>query len=129
MSMEQIQGTWLLDAFEIVEKGAAARNWGTNTHGLLIYAPSGYMSVSINKDVSAGSSNEFENLFDSILFYSGSYEVEGDLIRHQVTEASSPGRIGREMLRYAKFDATRLVLKTPEESWGHAILTWKRVTR
>jgi hypothetical protein len=86
------------------------------------------MSVSINKDIENDpEQTASENLFDSILFYSGTYRVDGDLIRHQVTEASNPSRIGKEMLRTAEIKGRELHLKTPVESFGQATLVWERV--
>jgi hypothetical protein len=126
---KQVEGTWHLESFEIHPLDAPKRPWGNKAHGLLIYAPSGHMSVSINKDVASDSSNEFENLFDSILFYAGTYQVEGAVIRHQVTEASSLTRIGKEMLRTATLMDDRLKLVSPPESWGHAELVWKQVRK
>jgi hypothetical protein len=126
-STHQVEGTWKLDRFEIESKEGVRRAWGANAHGLLIYSPSGHMSVSINKDVVRESGNETEDLFDSILFYAGSYQIEGTLIRHQVTQASNPSRIGKEMLRYAEFEGDRVTLTTPVESFGRAILVWHRI--
>lgn len=122
-----VVGTWRLDRFEIEPTEGSTRSWGSNAHGLLIYAPTGHMSVSINKDVVRESETESEDLFDSVLFYAGTYQVEGDLIRHQVTEASNPQRIGKEMLRYAKFENNTITLTTPKENFGRAILVWQRV--
>lgn len=122
-----VVGTWRLERFEIETTEELVRPWGSNAHGLLIYAPTGHMSVSINKDVVKESQKEFEDLFDSILFYAGTYQVEGELIRHQVTEASNPSRIGREMLRYAKITDNTITLTTPQESFGRAILVWRKV--
>ena len=132
MKSETLHGTWSLVSFEIENLDGIRKPWGTGTHGLLMYAPSGpmagHMSVSINKDIENDpEQTEAENLFESILFYSGSYQVEGDLIRHRVTQASNPARIGKEMLRYATIDGETLELATPRESFGRGILTWKRV--
>lgn len=87
------------------------------------------MSVAINKDVIRDSNqSEVQDLFDSILFYAGTYQVEGSLVRHQVTEASNPARIGKEMLRYGEWQtANRLRLSTPEETFGRAVLVWEKI--
>lgn len=85
------------------------------------------MSVSINKDVVRESEHEAEDIFDSILFYSGTYQIDGNVIRHQVSNASNPTRIGREMIRYAKLDEDLLTLTTPKESFGTAVLVWRRI--
>ncbi len=121
-------GTFSLVAFEIESPDGVKSDWGANPHGLLIYSPTGHMSVSINKQVENDpTQSESENLFDSILFYSGTYSVEGNLIRHQVTEASNPSRIGKEMIRYAGWKGSELHLKTPKEAFGEATLVWKKL--
>ena len=124
---KQLIGTWTLDSFQIESPEGVKRAWGNGIHGLLIYADTGHMSVSINKDVVKESENELEDLFDSILFYAGTYTVEGTLIRHQVSEASNPTRIGKEMLRYAETQGNTITLTTPKESFGRAILVWRKV--
>jgi hypothetical protein len=129
MNLENLLGTWILTAFEIEDADTGhIRPWGDGAHGLLIYAPTGHMSVSINKTpVEDPSQAEAENLFDSILFYSGTFQLEGNTIRHQVTQASSPVRIGREMIRYATLREDELELITPKESFGRAILRWRKI--
>lgn len=125
---DQIVGSWRLAAFQIEDVEGNRRDWGNNIHGLLIYAPTGHMSVSINKDIENDpEQSESENRFDSTLFYSGTYVVDGNTITHKVTEASNPDRIGRDMIRYAEFEKDLVVLTTPKESFGRAILTWRKV--
>lgn len=126
---QSIVGTWSLDSFEIEDAETnKKRAWGERPHGLLIYAASGHMSVSINKAVENDSSqSKCENEFDSILFYSGTFQVAGATITHQVTEASNPARIGKEMIRYATFDGPVLELVTPKEAFGRAILKWRKI--
>lgn len=121
------EGSWQLESFDITEPSGNVRPWGKNTHGLLIYSPDGFMSVSINRDNEKKSGNEAKDLFDSILFYSGTYSDDGDVIRHKVTNASNPDRIGRDMIRYAKLDGELLTLKSPVEAFGQATLVWRRV--
>lgn len=126
LAHSDIQGSWSLDSFDIEKLDKTVAPWGMNTRGLLIFAPSGHMSVSINRDLGAGE-NEAQRIFDSILFYSGTYEIEGEIIRHKVTNASNPARIGRDMIRYPKLEGDVLTLTTPEESFGRAILRWRRI--
>lgn len=123
----KVVGAWALESFLIENPEGEARNWGCNSQGLLIYTESGHMSVSINKDVESKSAVEAQNFFDSILFYSGTYSVDGDTIKHKVTQASNPGRIGKELLRFATLDGSLLTLVSPQESFGKAILKWRRI--
>lgn len=124
----QVTGTWELQSFEIEDLQGNLRAWGAGTHGLLLYTNSGHMSVSINKHVEKKSDNDGQNIFDSILFYSGTYSVDGKVIKHNVTQASNPARIGKEMIRYAELQDDVLTLESPKESFGKAILKWKMIT-
>lgn len=123
----RIVGAWALESFLIENPQGETRNWGANTQGLLLYTDTGHMSVSINKDVENKSAVEAQNFFDSILFYSGTYFVDGATIKHKVTQASNPGRIGKELLRSATLDGNLLTLISPPESFGRAILKWKKI--
>lgn len=123
----KIVGTWLLERFLIESPQKEQRDWGINSHGLLIYTSSGHMSVSINRDVEKKSAIEAQNFFDSILFYSGTFTVDGEIVKHQVTQASNPNRIGKELVRFAKLDNDLLTLTSPDESFGRAILTWRKI--
>lgn len=126
MKRETILGTYQLESF-ILEKPEGKTDWGKGMHGMLIYAPSGHMSVSINKSVEPSGDNNFEDIFDSILFYSGTFEISDDEIKHQVTEASDPLRIGKSLIRYARDLGSVLELASPQESWGRAILCWRKI--
>ncbi len=123
-----ICGSWKLESFEIESPEKQLSPWGRDAHGLLIYANTGHMSVSINKAIEKDpDQSDEQNLFDSILFYSGTYQLDGDIIRHQVTNASNPSRIGKEMIRYAEFKGDLMTLVTPQESFGRAILKWRKL--
>jgi len=124
----QIIGSWLLKSFLIESQQGEFRQWGANSQGLLLYTDTGHMSVSINKDVENKSTVEVQNIFDSILFYSGTYSVDGSNIKHIVTQASKPSRIGKELLRTATLEGNLLTLTSPPESFGRAILKWRKIT-
>ena len=123
----QIIGTWLLERFIIESPQGEQRNWGSNSQGMLIYTSSGHMSVGLNKDVEKKSAVEAQNYFDSILFYSGTFAIDGKTVKHQVTQASNPTRIGKEQVRFAKLENDILTLTSPDESFGRAILTWRKI--
>lgn len=124
--IQNILGTWELTRFEITKKDGSIKNWGPNPRGQLIYTDDGHMSVSINRDPQPADS-EAQTILNSILFYAGSYTTEGNIIRHKVSFASSPGRVGREMVRYAELHGNEIHLRTPQESYGVANLVWRRV--
>ena len=124
-----IPATYTLVSFDIESSEGGRASWGKNTHGLLIYTVDGHMSVSINKGVEADPNQrqDLDALFDSILFYAGTYRFDGHIIRHQVTNASDPARIGKELIREFRWEGDLLTLTTPKESFGRAILVWRRL--
>lgn len=126
LNISNIVGVWSLESFTIVDGNNNTKNWGKNVHGLLIYTNSGHMSVSMNRDMES-TGNEFKDIYDAGLLYSGSFKIDGNTIIHKVTEASNPQRIGKDQTRYAKLDNGILVLSSPKESFGTAHLTWKRL--
>lgn len=121
-----VEGPWSLLSFDIEKPDKSIAPWGQNAHGLLIFTSAGHMSVSINRDVGPGDSDA-QKIFNSILFYSGTFRIEGTIIKTMVQNASNPARIGKEMIRYSSLDGDVLTLKTPQESFGTATLRWKRV--
>ena len=135
-------GTWHLEAFTIAHPEKGTRDWGTNLRGLLIYSSTGHVSVAINKDVkrdttagatasptdtTAAAAPTDKDLLDSMLFYAGTFSVNGTVITHHVTIASNPARIGKEMIRFAALAGDVLTLTTPEDSYGTAKLVWRRI--
>jgi len=126
---DQVVGTWALESFEIEDPQGFRKPWGKQSHGLLIYSGSGHMSVSINRAIEQKTENNAQNLFDSILFYSGTYSSDGNTINHQVTQASNPSRIGKKLVRFATLDGERLTLTSPQEAFGTAHLIWKRISK
>ena len=121
----KILGTWHLESFD-VDTGDGLAPWGQNMRGILIYADSGYMSVSISKDQAAPSDNEAEDILDSLLFYAGLYRIEGDTIIHSVTIASAPDRVGHDQRRRIHLRDDALTLETFPDAAIQARLCWKR---
>ena len=124
---KSLVGAWTLEAFDIEKTSGDKAPWGKNVQGLLIYTESGHVSVSINRDVNEETQNADKAVLDSLLFYAGTYSIDGETINHKVTLASNPSRVGRDMIRYAKFEDDKVTLSTPQESYGRAILVWRRV--
>ncbi len=122
--MKSLHGSWILENFEIEKPDGSKKPWGESMSGLLIYSPDGHMSVSINRKANSEDPNDVLN---SVLFYSGTYNVSENSIKHQVKNATSLSRIGKEIMRYYKFDDDLLHLYTAKQSFGVAHLTWKKV--
>jgi hypothetical protein len=130
MGMPKLQdffGTWKLESFDIEKLDKTVGPWGQETHGLLIFSPTAHMSVSINRELEDGINSE-KKIFDSILFYSGEFEIEGEQLLNKVTNASDPARIGKTMVRFVTLEGDRLTLSTRQESFGRAILRWRKIS-
>ncbi|MEI8025283.1 MAG: lipocalin-like domain-containing protein [Pseudomonadota bacterium] len=120
-------GSWELESFEIDSPEKGKRPWGTNARGLLIYSATGHVSVAINKDI-VSTGNPENDLIDSILFYAGTYLLEENCIRHQVTLASNSSRVGKQMVRFASLNGDLLTITTPQESYGKATIVWRKIS-
>ena len=116
-----ICGTWHLKAFKLIKDGVV-EPWRNGAHGILIYSPDGFMSVSINSDPTQ------KDWIDTILFYAGTYEVIGDEVTHKVLNATSGERISKTLVRKARFNSEVLSL-TAEGSYGKAVIEWQRLSK
>lgn len=118
LKVDDLKGSWTLEDF-ILEKDGFPRPWREGAHGILIYSPDGYMSVSIN------SKSREHSWIDSLLFYAGTYEVDGDTVTHQVLNATGEKRIDKAMVRKGQLNGNILELVT-EGSFGKATLRWEK---
>lgn len=132
-----IIGVWKLASFEIEDVHGTKSAWGKDVHGTLIYSPEGYMSVAINEPIDlkpkepshlSPLNQDFRAIFDSGLFYSGSFRVQGDEVLHEVTEASDPRRIAKILSRRARVQGSQLILTSPNEAFGRAVLVWNKIS-
>jgi hypothetical protein len=138
-----LSGAWRLVSFEIINPQGERKPWGREMHGSLIYAADesdessgdsagaleqGWMSASINRAVEPDHSDSAEEILDSCLFYSGRYERHPDEVRHFVTEATDPQRIGKTLIRYPEWDGVTLRLTSPQQPWGIAVIAWQKLS-
>ena len=120
MKAEQICGSWRLVEFKI-KKNGLTKDWRRGAHGILIYSGDGYMSVSINSY-----SEKKEDWIDSVLFYAGKYQIDGNSVIHNVMNATSNDRLNKPMIRTAKVKNKTLLLSA-EGDFGKAILKWEKI--
>src|SRR5437773_2137106 len=120
-------GEWSLQEFTITDTSGKQVSWRDNCTGLLIYTNNGYMSVSINSNIT-GDKTLPANKYDSILCYSDMFEIENNVIKHKVMNASDPSRVGKELIREAIFEDNTLTLIGKGE-FGIAKLSWNKIKR
>ena len=137
-------GTWRLVSVETLRPGGeVSHEWmGRNPVGLIIYDPTGQMSVQIMRDprptFEAGRNRpetpeEFKAAYEGYYAYFGTYEVneaEG-IVLHRVRASLWPREVGRDYRRHFALTGDRLVLTTPAfQAAGEQRrnqLTWERV--
>lgn len=127
LTIKNIAGVWKLKSFYITKNGKKT-SWGKNMTGMLIYYPTGYMSVSINSKIGKVDKNNSMAILNSILFYSGKYTMKDNIILHEVENASDPDRIKKIMFREATINGNSLKLIGKGNFWT-AELIWNRISQ
>ena len=122
--MKELIGTWKLTSFTLSKNGVT-EPWRDNVTGTLIYTDNGSMSVAMNSKVHQG-----DNLFDSILFYSGTWSSDenGDgkvRVHHHIENATELTNIGKTLTRNVDLVGDELELSA-EGEYGRASVTWKK---
>ena len=142
---EAVLGAWKLVSFDAVSPdGQRNPLLGKNPVGLIIYHPTGYVSVQFMRDprptfASPSPKNatpeEIRNAFFGYYAYFGTYEVnekEGFVIHH-LQASMNPPEVGINYKRTFKISGDRLALTTPPQTSpdGSRVsvyeLTWERV--
>ena len=134
-------GTWTLRSTErkTLETGEVTPLWGTHPTGTLIYTADGRMSALVlaenRKAPAAAMPTEAEalSLFKSMVAYAGRYTVGADRVVHHVEQSWNQAWTGTDVVRFYKFDGSRLTLTTapaPNPRDGKmsvSTLVWERV--
>ncbi len=109
--------------------------FGKSPHGYIIITPKRFMAVLTAEGRKAGRSiSEKAALWDSLISYSGSYEVEGNKLIISVDVSWNENWNGNKQVRFWEVDGNRLILRTPSGTSardpsktrvGH--LVWERI--
>lgn len=140
----RLVGTWRLVKFEARDSsGKQQYPLGEDVSGQLIYDAAGNMSAHVMRndrlafaadDPARGTDAEVRAAFDSHASYFGTYEIDeaSAAVTHHVKGAWYPNWIGKDQLRYFKFDGSHLVLSSPPTlSDGESleyVLIWERIS-
>jgi hypothetical protein len=131
-------GTWkLVSAASTTSKGE--RNdapYGLNPVGFLTYSEEGRVTSLISygerKLLSIASRTEEQaEAFNTFLAYAGRYTFSGDKVTHHIEISSIQNYVGKDLVRYIKFEGDQIVLITPPTMVNGKIqaieLTWQRL--
>ncbi|KPK73241.1 hypothetical protein AMJ87_02320 [candidate division WOR_3 bacterium SM23_60] len=103
-------------------KGETIYPYGENLFGMLIYTPSGHMSVLLmhpdrkkftSDDPLAGASEEIKEAYEGFDAYCGTYtfDKEKGAVTHHIEGSKFPNWVGSDQVRYFEFSDDRLLLK------------------
>ncbi|MCW2539392.1 MAG: Lipocalin-like protein [Frankiales bacterium] len=133
----EIEGTWQLLAWRRIDPdGGISFPLGADAHGLLTYAPDGYMSVVLTAagrpsipggDPLGGDTQNRAEAYSTCLAYAGTWERQGDTVVHRIEDSLFPNWSGAVEPRLASDRDGQLVLST-EPKPGGAIneIAWMR---
>ncbi len=119
--IDKLVGTWkLVSASTTTPTGERSGTpYGLNPMGFLTYTDEGRIAAMISHDgrkalfSGGGSLEEQAEAFKTFFGYAGRYTVSGDKVTHHVEISSIENYVGRDLVRYFKFQGDRLTLVTP----------------
>jgi hypothetical protein len=96
--------------------------------GLITYTDQGYMAVGINCMLAEGSAEPSMDIKDTV-FYTGTYQVIGEKVIHQIQNSSSPVFYGKNFARSFKFSGKKRVELIGKGINGKLVkLVWEKVS-
>ncbi|HXY06888.1 MAG TPA: lipocalin-like domain-containing protein [Terriglobales bacterium] len=136
---DKLVGTWrLVSASSTTSTGERSETpYGLNPLGFLTYTEHGRIAALISHDgrkalsSDGGSLEEQSEAFKTFFAYAGRYTVSGDKVTHHVEISSIQNYVGRDLVRYVKFQGDRITLVTPPTPVNGKTqiyeLTWERL--
>ncbi|HUZ90132.1 MAG TPA: lipocalin-like domain-containing protein [Candidatus Acidoferrales bacterium] len=143
MASNPLVGVWKLLSYEArdLDDGTTTALYGDRPSGYITYGSTGYMSVVFmagdrspieGGDVQGGPTEQRLQAMDTFNAYSGTYDYDGQSVRHHVEVAMFPNWVGSTQLRQVDLTENRLTLSSPpmvrrgKNCTAH--LTWERVS-
>ena len=140
VSAATLLGAWNLVDWQIetLDSGHISWPFGQDAQGLLLYAPSGWMSATLSQRVrtplSASSVRQSDSasraqIAGEYLAYSGRWSLEGNQVTHVVSLSLNPVLLGTRQQRDISFSGVDLVLSATETAGGLSRvhrLRWRR---
>jgi len=137
--VEQLQGCWLLRAYELQQAdGSVVHPMGEQPEGLLVYSPAGHMSVHLlqpgappppPEQLPPGLSPDLALSYACYSSYFGRYTVDRaqGIVTHHLRGASVLAWAGSEFPRHYRLENDRLTLSAAVTGQGsRAVLVWQR---
>jgi Lipocalin-like domain len=122
----KIIGTYVVDLVEkYTDEGGVEYPFGERVAGLLLYGADGAMAAVVGRadqpilemDLLAGtvaaSDRELAGAFRSAYGFAGTFEIEGDIVRHRIIVSTVPNWVGTEQVRPYTIEGEVLTLRPP----------------
>lgn len=117
---DTLVGTWKMVSWkrEVVATGESEEPLGPNPIGYLCYQSDGRMIVLEVSDTRTSprgavpTADEKRTLFDSMLSYAGTYELDEDKVVHHVDISWNQTWTGTEQVRYYRLDGDILTIRS-----------------
>jgi len=139
---DALVGTWkLVSATETTGEGDVKDAFGKNATGFLTYTADGRMTGIISHggrkplsapDFAGAPAAERAEAFSTFAAYAGKYSFSGDKVTHHVEAASLQNWVNTDLVRIARFEGNRLILRTTQYLKAGVMITaqlvWERIT-
>lgn len=133
--MISLIGAWTLQSSVNYKNDEAKPTFGDPPAGQIQYTADGRMSAFLmDPDWAArGENDKIANSFTEFFSYGGTWERDGDQVRHKILYSSVPTKVGTSFERTIEVidNNTIRLVTAPETSKSGAVyvtrLTWKRV--
>ena len=139
---EALHGTWRLLSFTqtILATGEEIDVFGQSPQGFITYGPDGRMMVLMVKDGRPRPSDlanitdqERAELLRTMVAYAGTYNVEGNAVRHKLDVSWNQIFTGTDQVRNIELDGCKFIMSTnpqPRSQDGQmsvSVMTWERI--
>jgi len=130
MVPERLIGTWKFESLVArTATGKVRYPYGEKPFGILIYTPSGHMSMLLmnpdrkrftTDDPKAGTPEETIEAYDKFDAYCGTYAVDKErgIVTHHLEGAKFPNWVGTDQVRYFQIEDDRLHIKATVQVKG-----------
>ncbi|MGH8700706.1 MAG: lipocalin-like domain-containing protein [Burkholderiales bacterium] len=135
-AQQSLVGTYRLVSLELLVDGKPTLGTvGPNPHGYLFVTPQAYMQTYTGANRKFGTSvEEKAALWDTLNFWGGPYQVEGNKLTVSVDVSWNQSWTGKPQVRTIKFEGKRLVLVAAPQPFPRdpsktvvSTLVWERI--
>ena len=129
-----IAGSYRVESVERYDQGSVRRPFGERPEGMLLYGTDGAMAAVVGAggrphlemdllaDSGGASEADLAAAFRSAYGFAGTYEVEGDVVRHRIDVSTMPNWVGTEQVRPFELSDETLTLYPP--GWRLVARRW-----